>query len=330
VYVCCQCIKAVWSDLVSVHLVKADLHRANFQEADLRRADLHDADLSEANLDRVNLREANLSGVDLFWAFLGGADLRGADLHGADLHETNLSSAIFVGTNLSEANLTGCNVYGASAWDIQDEGAKQSNLIITKENDPVITVDNLEVAQFVCLLLNNAKLPGVISTIGKKAVLILGRFTPPERKEILDAIKENLRKRDFLPIVFDFEKATARDVTETIKVLAGMSLFVIADITHPKSTPLELQATVPDYMIPFVPIIQKGENPFAMFEDLQRKFPWVMGIRIYENKDHLINYLEEGIIKPALKKSNELITLKNEVLKIRNIDEFASLAGSYD
>jgi hypothetical protein len=49
------------------------------------------------------------------------------------------------------------------------------------------------------------------------------------------------------------------------EVLAGLSHFVIVDITNPRSAPLELQATVPEYMIPFVPIIEKGEEPFAMF-----------------------------------------------------------------
>ena len=51
--------------------------------------------------------------------------------------------------------------------------------------------------------------------------------------------------------------------------------FVIADITNPKSSPLELQAIVPDYQIPFVPIIQEGEQPFAMLEDLY-KYSWVL------------------------------------------------------
>ena len=40
-------------------------------------------------------------------------------------------------------------------------------------------------------------------------------------------------------------------------MLAGLSRFVIADITNPRSAPLELQATVPEYMITFVPIIEK-------------------------------------------------------------------------
>ena len=32
--------------------------------------------------------------------------------------------------------------------------------------------------------------------------------------------------------------------------VAGLSQFVIVDITNPRSAPLELQATVPEYMIP--------------------------------------------------------------------------------
>jgi hypothetical protein len=39
---------------------------------------------------------------------------------------------------------------------------------------------------------------------------------------------------------------------------------VIVDITNPRSAPLELQATVPEYMIPFVPILERREEPFAM------------------------------------------------------------------
>ena len=48
-----------------------------------------------------------------------------------------------------------------------------------------------------------------------------------------------------------------------------MSCFVIADITSPRSVPLELEATVPDNKIPFVPIIQKGKPGFSMFTNLQ-------------------------------------------------------------
>jgi hypothetical protein len=111
-------------------------------------------------------------------------------------------------------------------------------------------VDDLKVAQFIYLLLRNEKIRDVIDTIGEKGVLILGRFTE-ERKAVLDAIRDRLRELGFVPMMFDFERATQRDFTETIKTLAGLSRFIVADITNPKSSPLELQAPMPDYMIPF-------------------------------------------------------------------------------
>ena len=92
-------------------------------------------------------------------------------------------------------------------------------------------------------------------------MLILGRFT--ERKPILEAIRTKLRDIGYVPIVFDFTRPTDRDFTETVRTLAGMSRFIIADITKPKSVPLELQALVPNYMIPMVPIIEKGEKPLV-------------------------------------------------------------------
>ena len=104
---------------------------------------------------------------------------------------------------------------------------------VSKKNAPILAVDNLEVAQFIYLLINNQKIREVINTIGQKSVLILGRFSPPERKDILDSIADKLRQLGFLPIVFDFEGSKNRDFTETIKILAGLSLFVIADITNP-------------------------------------------------------------------------------------------------
>ena len=45
-----------------------------------------------------------------------------------------------------------------SVWNIKvNDRTKQQNLIITRYNEPVITVDNIKVAQFIYLLLNNQK-----------------------------------------------------------------------------------------------------------------------------------------------------------------------------
>jgi hypothetical protein len=114
-----------------------------------------------------------------------------------------------VRTDLTGADLTGCYIYGVSTWDLKLEGAIQRNLVITPENEPTVTVDNIEVAQFVYLLLHNEKIRDVIDTIGKKGVLLLGRFTEG-RIEILERLREELRDRGYLPIIFNFDQLRDR------------------------------------------------------------------------------------------------------------------------
>jgi hypothetical protein len=81
-------------------------------------------------------------------------------------------------------------------------------------------------------------------------------------------------------------------------LLTSLSRFVIIDITNPHSAPLELQATVPDYEIPFAPILQKGEEPLPMFKDLQNKYDWVLEPVIgYSSTDQLIEVAEDKIVR---------------------------------
>jgi hypothetical protein len=294
--------------------------------------DLSGVSLQEANLPGINLRNGGLWHSNLSLANLNGACLISANLLGAHLYKTQLKHAEMqksilvisriVKTDLEGANLDGCSVYGASVWNVNLLGSSQENLIITQLKEPVITVDNLEVAQFVYLLLNNSKIRDVLNTLTTKAVLILGRFALPERKAILDALRNKLREYDLLPIVFDFERPTDKDFTETIKTLAGMCYFVIADVTNPKSSPLELQATVPDYQIPFVPIIQEGERPFAMMVDLQKKYDWVLDTISYKDEDQLIRVLKKGIIDRAMQKHDELKLIKAQKPTVISASQF--------
>ena len=124
--------------------------------------------------------------------------------------------------------------YGTSVWDVNLEGQSILNLIVTPDDQPIIQVDNLEVAQFIYLLLSNQRIREVIDTITSKVVLILGRFTP-ERKVVLEAIRKELRKLGRLPILFDFEKPASQTTDETISTFAHMARFVIADLTDAKS-----------------------------------------------------------------------------------------------
>ena len=305
--------------LSGANLSGANLSGANLSDADLSGADLSDANLSGANLIDANLYRANLSGASLSRADLSGANLSGANLTSADLTDADLSRTGLVETDFTNATITGCRTYGASAWNVTLVGTVQHNLVITKEGEPVVTVDNIEVAQFIYLLLHNEKVRDAIDTIGKKGVLLLGRFTGG-RIAVLERLREELRKRDFMPMVFNFDKPETKDFTETVRLLAGLSRFVIADITNPRSAPLELQATVPEYMIPFVPILERGGEPFAMFRDLWIKHrEWVLDPIRYPSVDRLIEVLDAEIVKPAQVRFAELLARKAEDLRIKDV-----------
>jgi len=287
----------------------------------LRKAKLSNQDLDGANLNDTNLRRADLSGARLSGASFRRSDLRRANLSNATLRGADFTSTTLIETNFEGAVLDDCLVYGVSAWNVKLEGARQRRLIVSKKNSPVLAVDNLEVAQFIYLLVQNQNIRDVIDTIGQRAVLILGRFSPQERKDVLDAIGDKLRQLGFLPIIFDFEGSQDRDFTETIKILAGLSLFVIADITNPRSSPLELQATVPDYKIPFVPILEEGEEPFSMFSDLTM-YDWVLTPVIsYATRQAIVDGLQQAVVNPALAKHAELTRRKALDLESKSVEE---------
>jgi uncharacterized protein YjbI with pentapeptide repeats len=310
--------------LCETNLREADLSGASLSGADLSGANLFGAALTVANLSGAglggaNLRLADLSGADLTNAVLHGADLSGATLIEANLADADMSRAMLVEINLADAVLTGCRIYGVSAWDMKLEGTKQNDLIITRRDEPDVTVDNIEVAQFVYLLLHNEKIRDVIDTIGRKGVLVLGRFTEG-RIEVLNRLREELRQRGYLPIVFNFDKPETKDFTETVRLLAGLSKFVIADVTNPKSAPLELQATVPEIMVPFLPIIEEGQEPFAMLTDLWIKHrEWLFEPLHYSSLDALVGALDEEIIGPAETRFDKLIVRKAETMKGRHV-----------
>ncbi len=309
--------KLYWSNFREANLSGANMNRADLYAADLTNAVLHKATVRRAKLHRAKLCDADLREVHF-----GKTDFLEADLQGANLSGAILEQAQFIDANLQSANLSNCFVYGISSWNLDLKGTIQNNLVITQKDKAPITVDDLEIAQFIFLVLNNQKLQNVINSISSKGVLILGRFSLPERKSILDELRNKLHEYDLISIVFDFDRPVDKDFTETIKTLAGLSYFVIADVTNPKSSPLELQATVPDYQIPFVPIIQEGENPFSMMADLQNKYDWVLNTVSYDTKETLMKVLKPLIIDPAMKKRQELRLIKAQVPEVISGKDF--------
>jgi hypothetical protein len=113
-------------------------------------------------------------------------------------------------------------------------------------------------------------------------VLILGRFSE-DRKPILDAILDELRNHDYLPIMFDFDPTTNQTIIETVKTLAGLSRFVIADITDARRVPHELLIIDTHCRTVAVRLIKKrGEPEYGMLDF--RNSPWFVKGR-YEYED---------------------------------------------
>lgn len=267
-------------DLRNAFLIGVNCYRACFDGADLRNADLRGAygwqasfrgaDLSEAQMSEAGFVSCDFAEAAIRDAVIADSDISGSHFEDADLRGTSLRGTRMVRTDFSRANLTGCKVYGASVWDVVVSDTIEQDLVITAYQEPEITVDSLEVAQFLYLLLRNEKLRNVIDTITAKVVLLLGRFST-EEKALLDQLRTVLRAHNYLPVVFDFTKPASRDLTETVSTLAHLSRFVIAVLTNPRSIPHELATIVPHLRsVPVQPLIKRGEKAYGMFDDLSR------------------------------------------------------------
>ena len=279
----------VTADLGGVHLEQASLRdaelmhsnlshikadEADFSDANLRTATLEGAklaqavcidtyfgraNLSGAHFTHAKLKDARFSGANLTRACFDGADLTGADLGRAVLDSTSFLGARLVRTNLCDAFIRrvktdehtvqrslGVDVH--VAW-----GRPQGEMItFTDAND-------IRLAQFHDAVEEYGAVASLIAAGARRVVLLLGRFSRP-RKYVLNRLAAALRDRGKVAILFDFPGPHDREISDTVRFIAGMSQFIVVDMTDASSVPLELQATIPDLMVPVLPIVQSGEE----------------------------------------------------------------------
>jgi len=321
------------TDFGEISLNRADLRGANLAgarfkpSANLRRANLERADCSGAIMQyvlmsRANLSEANFTKADLSHAILERADLSDAIFDGADLRGVHLRRAILFQTSLKGADLSRASVADAFLRSVKlDEKTRQKSILgLTRVwftpqghlDASSCAVDDIRAAALLSLLGERGAVSALIDAGARTVVLILGRFGR-RRMPVLRRLADALQIRGKIPIIFDFPGPQDRELSDTVRLLATLSEFIIVDLSDPRSVPLELQATIPGLMIPVVPIIAAGRAVFAMFQDLQRRYFWVLPPVAYADKTELAAHVDAAILTRVRKVQRQITRRRKEL-----------------
>jgi len=170
---------------------------------------------------------------------------------------------------------------------------------------PVLSVDSLQTAQLVGMLLHHEKARYEVFSITLNTVLVIGRF-PPDRKSVLAAIKDALRRGEYSPLVLDFHLPGSGDKSEIVKTLGKMSRFVIADLTDDRRIAETLDAVVHFLpSIPIQPIGQKGREE-GVADSHYHKYRWVLPFWPFTDADDLAKKIGREVIAPAEQKATEI------------------------
>jgi len=288
----------------------AKVQHAYMVGTNLTSARLEYADLSLSDLTVAQCEQANVTG-----AWLSFCDLTNADFTHAEMRGAHLNYARLVQTNLTGADLTGAFVYGIAAWNLKLENAVQFDLVITPRDEPEITVDSIEIAQFVYLLVNNERIREAIDTLGRKCVLLLGRFRGPGW-DVLQTLKSALRARGLVPMLFTFGPDDRKSRLDTVETLTLLSRMVVADITDPRAVIGEL-ARIEKHMarVPVEIIIKETEKPDAMLDGVLSAGA---AMHTFRDVSQLVDLLDTAMLPRAEEKTAEAMRKLQEFRAIRH------------
>ena len=247
------------------------IYNAYAEGLDLRNSTFIDTHFEEGDFSRTNFSGATFHNTKFNKTILTGANFDGATFVNCNLNRVNLVEASFRVQEITETV-----VYGISAWDLQtSDDMKQSKLVIEKtyelysdiirQGKVPMMVDNIELAQFIHYLSNHKKMRDTLNILNDKGVLLLGQFRNGGL-ERLYSIREWFHQKGYMAMIFDFTRPDYLSLTDTIVTMAGLSKFIVADLSGP-SVPAELNTILSQIK---KPVLAFG-NPYSLFPDLADK-----------------------------------------------------------
>jgi hypothetical protein len=164
--------------------------------------------------------------------------------------------------------------------------------------EPRLTVDHLEVAQFIHFFLRSPSIGRLVERLNSRFVLILGQFDG-ERAPVLEAIKEAVRQRTYSLVFLAVEPVQKPTFTPILSRLTRLARFILVDITNAQAILPELQRMVAD--LPSVPVqllVQSQAEQDTLSEGVKEDTA-VFTVHPYRHADEVTVLMQDTIIDLA-------------------------------
>jgi hypothetical protein len=286
-------------NFAGIDLSETSIFKAFAEGLNLAGGIFKNTHFEEGDFSRANFSSATFVNSKFNKTILTDADFNGASFINCNLNRVNLTGAKFCLKEITETV-----VYGISAWDLHTcEEMKQSKLIIEKtyelysdfkKNGIVpLMVDNIELAQFIHYLSDHKKMRDTINIFNSKGVLLLGAFKDGGI-ERLYMLRDWLQTKHYMPMIFDFNRPENQTLLDTIVTMAGLSKFIIADLSG-RSVPAELEAIFSRFKKKPLLAYYRADT-YPVFQTLKADHPNILDFEISGDAD-LIQKLDPLIIK---------------------------------
>jgi uncharacterized protein YjbI with pentapeptide repeats len=280
-------------DFSGIHLKDVMIHNAFAEGLNIQKSVFEDVYFDDGDFSRANFCNCQFINTKFNKTIFTDANFNGATFINCNLNRVNLTNAKFQVKEIKETV-----IYGISAWDIEiSEDSIQSKLVIEKtyslyseiiaEGRIPLMVDNIELAQFIYYLSNHKKLRDTINILNNRGVLLLGKFKDGGL-ERLYKLRDWFSDQNYLPMIFDFDRPSSLDYTETIVTLSGLSKLVVADLSG-DSVPQELHAILTNFVKPV--IVYHDKVAYSMLKDLKRKNKYFHDIKFDGTEKNLLTLL---------------------------------------